>query len=185
VRQGDDLAAHLAGHRLLAEECIHWGPATRLLVRAYACETLPPLALVTSVRCLVFRDDTVLALVRDAGDREEAHIVPGGRREPGETVEGTLRREVLEETGWEIGVLRLLGCVLYRHMTRRPSGYPYPYPEFAHLIYTAEVGAHRPQAMEPDEVDGEASFMPMATAREMPISAWQRAFLDLATAGGR
>jgi len=41
----------------------------------------------------------------DTGD----WAIPGGMMEPGETFEETARREVLEETGLEIGELELLG----------------------------------------------------------------------------
>jgi hypothetical protein len=74
------------------EEGIIWGPATRFLCRAYASDELPPLDLVTSVRCIVLRGRAVLALIRVPEDRDEAHIMPGGRRETGASVEQTLRR---------------------------------------------------------------------------------------------
>jgi ADP-ribose pyrophosphatase YjhB (NUDIX family) len=176
------LAAFLTRCRLLVEEGIIWGPASRFLCRAYAADELPPLGLVTSVRCILLRANTVLALARAPADRDEAHIVPGGRREPGETPEQTMRRELLEETGWEVGAARLLGVVVFRHQAPRPSGYPFPYPQFVQVIYTANALAHRPEAMIPDEIDGEAVFIPVAQAHEMRISSWQRAFLRLALA---
>jgi 8-oxo-dGTP pyrophosphatase MutT (NUDIX family) len=181
--EGADLAAYIARCRLLVEEEIIWGPASRFLCRAYAIEALPPLDLVTSVRCIVLRDGAVLALIRAPDDGGEAHIVPGGRREPGETPKQTMRREVLEETGWELGAARSLGVIVYRHQSPRPPGYPFPYPEFAQIIYTAEAVRHRPEAMVPDEIDGAAVFVPMAEAATLPISAWQREFLALAMGG--
>jgi ADP-ribose pyrophosphatase YjhB (NUDIX family) len=178
------LAAFLSGCRLLAEEGILWGPVSRLLCRAYASDELPPLEFVTSARCVVLRGDRVLALVAAPQERDEVHIMPGGRREPGETLEQTMRRELLEETGWEVGAARLLGVVVFRHQTPRPSGYPFPYPQFAQVIYAADALAHRPEAMMPDEIDGEAVFVPVAQAHEMPIPSWQRAFLTLAAGPG-
>jgi hypothetical protein len=56
----------------------------------YLSHELPPLPYVTSVRSLVRRGDMVL-LVRN---RDGHHILPGGRREEGETVEATVRRRV-------------------------------------------------------------------------------------------
>jgi 8-oxo-dGTP pyrophosphatase MutT (NUDIX family) len=38
-------------------------------------------------------------------------IIPGGRVEPGETVEETAVRELLEETGLEVRPLRVLGVL--------------------------------------------------------------------------
>ena len=180
---GVDLAAFIARCRPLVEEGIIWGPASRFLCRAYAAGELPPLDVVTSVRCIVLRGDTVLALIRAPEDEDEAHVVPGGRREPGETPEQTVRRELLEETGWEVGPARLLGVIVYRHVLPRPPGFPFPYPEFVQVIYAAEAVAHHPGAMLPDEVDGEAVFVPIARAYEMRISRWQREFLKLAVGG--
>ena len=69
-----------------------------LRITSYFTDELPPLEHISSVRCIVFRDDMVL-VVREG---EEAHVVPGGRREPGETLMQTLERELLEETGWTV-----------------------------------------------------------------------------------
>jgi ADP-ribose pyrophosphatase YjhB (NUDIX family) len=177
------LAAFLSGRRPLAEEGIIW-PAARLICRAYACEELPPLDPVTSVRCIVRREGNVLVLSRTTGDGDECHIVPGGRREAGAAIEETLRREVLEETGWTVGEPRFLGVVVFRHVLPRPREYAFPYPEFAQLVFTAEALAHHPEAMAPDEIDGEATFMAIERAQEMRLSAWQREFLKLAVDGG-
>ena len=58
-----------------------------LRVRYFLSDEQPPEQLVTSVRCLVFQNDSVLALRNRKGN----HILPGGRREEGETFEQTLR----------------------------------------------------------------------------------------------
>lgn len=39
--------------------------------------------------------------------------LPGGNRDPGETLEETARREALEEAGVVVGALRLVGVVSY------------------------------------------------------------------------
>jgi len=149
------------------------------LCRAYACDEPPSLDLVTSVRCIVRRGDDVLVVARTTEDRDEGHIMPGGRREPGEPIEQTVRREVLEETGWTVGELRPLGAIVFRHVLPRPPDYPFPYPVFAQIVFTADAVAHHAEAMQPDELDGEAIFVPVERANEMRISAWQRAFLAL------
>src|SRR3954471_15177305 len=63
----------------------------RLRLTSYVTDIPPPTEHVRSVRCVAFHEDSVLALRDPVG----AHVLPGGRREPGETLE----REMLDETG--------------------------------------------------------------------------------------
>ncbi|MFO7168497.1 MAG: NUDIX domain-containing protein [Chloroflexota bacterium] len=58
----------------------------------------------------IIRDHQVLILrVHDhAGDGEVFWILPGGGREPGESAEACVRREVLEETALHVDVERML-----------------------------------------------------------------------------
>jgi len=117
-----DLAAFLARHTPQTQESAVWGGGTHpLRITAYLGHELPPLAYVTSVRSVVFHDATALVL----RDRDGLHILPGGRREPGETIEETLRREVLEETGWTLRAPTLLGFLHFHHLSPRPPGHPY------------------------------------------------------------
>lgn len=80
--------------------------------------------MVTSVRAiLTHADGTQVLFVRDP---EREHILPGGRRKSGESLEVTLHREIQEETGWTIKSAGL-------------HGYKYPYPDFCQLIYVAQA----------------------------------------------
>ena len=56
--------------------------------------------------------------------------MPGGQREPGETLEEALRREVREESGWLIDSVSILGFIHLEHLGPKPSGYRYPSPHF-------------------------------------------------------
>jgi ADP-ribose pyrophosphatase YjhB (NUDIX family) len=94
----------------------------------------PPEHLITSVRCVVLSGDQVLVLTDRDGTR---HIVPGGRRQPGESYEDTARREVLEETGLTLQSLTPLGQLVFDHLCPMPAGYAYPYPRFIQLAYVA------------------------------------------------
>src|SRR4051812_6500225 len=118
-----DPAAFLARHTPLAEGIETWGsPDAPLPLRLtwYCTDEEPPLALVTSVRAIVVRGDAVLALHEPGG---KPYIVPGGRCEPGESPEETLRREVLEETGWSLGAIQPLGFVHLRSLGPQPPGH--------------------------------------------------------------
>jgi ADP-ribose pyrophosphatase YjhB (NUDIX family) len=57
-------------------------------------------------------------VVRDPGS---VHILPGGRRRGGESLEQTLRRELLEETGWTINQPQLLGVRHFHQFGPTPA----------------------------------------------------------------
>ena len=141
------------------------------------CE-LPPLDYVTSVRSIVFRGGQVLVM-RNA---HETHLIPGGRRESSETLEETLRREVLEETGWEITPLCVLGFVHFHHLTPKPQGYAYPYPNFLQVVYVAAATVQCPGARVPDEYEMESTFRPVTEARALDATSCQKVFLEAAIA---
>ena len=138
----------------------------------------PPLAYVTSVRCVVIRQGQVLVVQ----DPESYHILPGGRREPGETLAQTLRREVLEETGWTLGALRPLGFIHFHHLTPRPADYPYPYPDFFQIVYLAEAVDYVPSAVQPGDYELGSAFYPPAAAAALGLSEGERLFLTTALA---
>jgi 8-oxo-dGTP pyrophosphatase MutT (NUDIX family) len=139
---------------------------------------LPPDELITSVRAVVLVGAQVLVV----HDPHALHTLPGGRREPGETLLATLRREVLEETGWELGELVLLGFRHLRHLTRRPPAYRYPYPSFCHVVYAAPGLRCRPEARKADDYVQGASLVSLAEATALPLPAGQRPFLAAAWA---
>ena len=70
---------------------------------------------------------------------DQYHILPGGRREGDETLEETAHREVAEETGWMIRNLKPFAFAHFKHITPKLKDYPYPYPDFFWLIYTARA----------------------------------------------
>jgi ADP-ribose pyrophosphatase YjhB (NUDIX family) len=171
-------AEFLSAHVAQAAEAYRWGEL-RLHVRSYLCPDLPPSELVTSARAVVLAADGVL-VVRDPTG---VHILPGGRRQAGETLEQTARREVLEETGWVIDPPRLLGVKHFRHLRPKPAGYRYLYPEFFQVVYGAQAHRFDPGGRETDGYELGAGFQPSAEVQRLPLYPSERLFLAAAVAG--
>ena len=156
-----DRDAFISRRTHVAETETVWGTQehpTPLRARAYLGEEMPPLSSVTSVRGVVLRGGEVLVM-RNA---DETHVLPGGRREAGETLVETLMREVLEEAGWEVAVGPVLGFIHFRHLGPRPPGFAHPYPEFAQVVYRAVALRYAPEAKLADDYEVEASFRPVS-----------------------
>ncbi len=137
-------------------------------MRGYLTPEAPPLDWVTSVRSVVLRDGLVLL----AHNLDGYHVLPGGRREAGESLEDTLRREVLEETGWSVRVGRRLGFIVLHHLAPRRPEYLWPYPDFVQVVYRSEAVEHRPGATDPDGYELGAELV-------APERALSRGFSDL------
>lgn len=72
--------------------------------------------------CVIFDPEGRALLIRRGHPPfAGAYALPGGFVEIGETVEGACRREVLEETGIKVDVLRLVG--VYSDPARDPRGH--------------------------------------------------------------
>jgi ADP-ribose pyrophosphatase YjhB (NUDIX family) len=170
----DDL---LASHTPVDEGEAEFPGGVRLRIRGYLTDQAPPLAYVSSVRAVVLRGDDVLVF-RDKGGAP--HLLPGGRREGDEPIETTLRREVREETGWEIAAPRRLGFIHFHHLTPRPPGYAHPYPDFVQLVYAAEAESHTPDAPIVDEWVVESALRPIAEFGQIGIARGELLFLEQA-----
>ena len=160
---------------ILAEATATWGES-RLQIRYYLGGPPPPSSLVTSVRAVLFRDLTVV-VIQDGS--LTYHVMPGGRCEPGESIEDTLRREILEETGWTVASHRPLGFIHFRHLTPRPDDYPYPYPDFVQILFVAEAGEQVATA-QPGEYEISAGFRPVDEALGLSLAREQAALLESA-----
>jgi ADP-ribose pyrophosphatase YjhB (NUDIX family) len=170
-----ELASFLASLQFEAEDFTIWGQH-HLRQHTYLCPQLPPLTYITSVRAIILRDDHVL-VVRDP---ESVHILPGGRCEPGETLEQTLHRELLEETGWTLTQTTLLGFKHFHHLAPAAPNYPYPYPDFIQVVFAARACEFRPEAKEIGGYELEATFRPAAEVANLPLSNGEHRFLTAA-----
>jgi 8-oxo-dGTP pyrophosphatase MutT (NUDIX family) len=176
-----ELDRFLARHKPDAVQMVEWGTAASplpLRIAGYLSQELPPLEYVTSVRGVVLCEDQVLVM----RNREEVHVLPGGRREGGETLVDTLKREVLEEAGWALDVKGRLGFLHLRHLGPKPPdslpGIPYLYPDFAHVVFLADAVEHRPEARLPNDYEVEAGLRTVSEARELGAVLAGRLFLE-------
>jgi ADP-ribose pyrophosphatase YjhB (NUDIX family) len=147
-----------------------------LQIVCYRDTTVPPIAYISSVRCVLLRDSDVMV----QRDRTTTHILPGGRREGDESVEAALRREVREETGWAITAPRLLGFMHFHDPNPAPPGHPYPHPDFLQMVYTARATILVPGARLDDGYELSSVFVPIANAIRLPLSTRERFFLAAA-----
>lgn len=174
----EDLAAFLSQHQSIAEEWPVWDNG-RMPLHERTClsHVLPPGASITSARAVLFRGDEVMVIQDPNG---ESYVVPGGRREPGESVEAALRREVLEETGWTLAQTAVIGFVHFRHLGPRPDDYPYPYPDFVQAVFAAVADVYHPEAVEFDHYVASAQFRPLAELLELNLKVAQKVLLAAA-----
>ena len=159
----------------LVTETYDW-PAARFRVNTYLHSTPPPDEFITSVRAVVLRDDAVL-VVQDPTSR---HILPGGRREAGESYAETATREILEETGWQVTIGPLLGVKHFAYLTPKPPYINAPYPAFAQLIYVAQGVSYHPEAREQGGYELGAHFVPVTQIEPIPLLESDRLFLQAA-----
>jgi 8-oxo-dGTP pyrophosphatase MutT (NUDIX family) len=66
----------------------------------------PPIS--NAARALIVREDNILLLRKAGYAAGERYVLPGGKQDPGETLEQALQRECLEEIGTRVGIGRLV-----------------------------------------------------------------------------
>lgn len=155
-----------------------WGGVHRLERRLYATDKAPPDALVSSVRAVVFRKGAV-CVIRDPDG--SGHVMPGGRREAGELQADALVREICEETGWRFENPRRFGFLHFHHLTPRPDGYAYPYPDFFQTLHVVEAADHDRRRIVRDQWETHSRMTPIGRAMT-GVRDEQAALLRLAVA---
>lgn len=148
-------------------------PQGRLRSRCYAASIHVPDIMVSAVRAVVFKGPRVVVVSESDGTH---HVMPGGRREPGESQETTVRRELLEECGWHVGELRPFAFLHFQHPGPTP---PPDWCDFANVIYLAEATRYDRRAL--DATQGEVrSRLMSAKAAFSAVTDRHRAILAAA-----
>ena len=174
------IASFLHGQTAVATDTPTWqwqNHSLPLRQQTYLCPTLPPDELISSARAVLLRGDEVI-VIHD--HKNEPYIIPGGRREPGESVLETLQREVREETGWSVRDTAVLGFIHFRHLAPKPPNYPYPYPDFVWAIFTAQAVNFDPTTVEEDAYVTSSSFQPVADVLSWQLKDGQNQLLQAA-----
>jgi hypothetical protein len=78
-----------------------------------------------------------------------------------------------------------LGSIHLHHVTPKPDGYGYPYPDFIWLVYVSEARSPEASGRVFDDYEEEAVFRPAAEARLLDLSAQSRVFLEAALSSTR
>lgn len=135
---------------------------------------LPPVELITAAFGLVFKEGKLLMTRL----RARGWDIPGGHVESEESPHQTMRREVLEETGAEVGVYDMLGYQKIAINAPKPERYKYPYPVSYQLFYWGRVAQLHPFTPT-DEASKRGLFTPEEAVR-LPWVSNNRSLYDLA-----
>ena len=116
---------------------------------------------IPAVGAVMIDEGRILVVQREGGALAGLWAVPGGRQRHGETMEGAVRREVLEETGLvvEVGDPVWIGDILD---PADPPAYHYTVVDFAAFVVGGELEAGDDAA--------DARWVALAEVRDLPLT---------------
>lgn len=116
---------------------------------------------VAAVSVALRRGDALLLVKRGRGPSLGLYAFPGGRVEPGETLEAAARRELFEETGLLVRAVTPLRTVLL------PSESDPAWPAFELTVFRGEATEGEPRAQ--DDA-AEARFCTLGEMASLPLA---------------
>jgi len=153
-------------------------PLGELDVSAYAGTADLPDELISSVRCVVSVGSQILVCRTANGD---INVVPGGRREAGESLAETAIREVLEETGCQLdpSSVEVLGFVHFTHLGPVPAEHPFPHPDFLQVVMRGQAASAPEGWVDTEGFVLSSWLVDEAELADLELSSLDRAFLAL------
>jgi len=126
-------------------------------------DRLPPDDMIANVNIVPRVGDDWLMIRFESG----VWWVPGGTREPGESLDETMRRELLEEAGAELLDMRYIGAWRCRSTQPAPHRPHVPHPIFFRAVALGEVRVVGEPAVPPGgELISEVAVVPLEEAVE-------------------
>lgn len=113
---------------------IYWGDDQSTEVIFEAITELPPQDLITACMVIALHSGDSIVLSKP----ERGWGIPGGHREEGETAEGCLRREAMEEAAITLENVQLIGRWSTKKRFHSPHNAKYPDQGYQ-LLYVADV----------------------------------------------
>ena len=165
----------LAGLQPACREEVVWPGGQHLEVTTFLVDRLDGEANLSSVRAVVLSGDREVLVVSDP---TSTHILPGGRIQPGESLDLALKREIGEESGWTVLEPRLIGVLHFHHLKPRADGVPAT--DFLQAVFAVERDAYHLELREQDGHETGSEFVSIEDARSLDLTQRERMLLKAA-----